>query len=234
MEAKEKSLDFLRRPYILQMSLKRPAHRPLIIGHRGLRSDTIPENSLAAFEEALNQGADGIECDVRLGRDDLLFCRHDRLVDGQEAEMLSAEQRTQNNLPLFEEVLGLMDKYPDRALWIESKTLDANRALINTTQPRANRIIISFSDQATREAIGAGFDSVFLNGTGIEVLRDVMPIGSRPGPSKEMSLLLTDDELSYASVWTVDDTETADILNKRSVWALTTNYPARLLDFFSS
>jgi len=41
---------------------------PLIIGHRGA-SALAPENTLAAFARAFEDGADGIELDVRLARD---------------------------------------------------------------------------------------------------------------------------------------------------------------------
>ncbi len=40
--------------------------RPLFLAHRGEHSPSIPENSLAAFDHALDQGCDGFECDVRL------------------------------------------------------------------------------------------------------------------------------------------------------------------------
>lgn len=49
---------------------------PLIIGHRGA-SATTPENTLAAFSRALNDGADGIEFDVRLSRDRVPVVIHD-------------------------------------------------------------------------------------------------------------------------------------------------------------
>jgi glycerophosphoryl diester phosphodiesterase len=49
---------------------------PLIIGHRGA-SKVAPENTLAAFERALADGADGIEFDVRLARDDVPVVIHD-------------------------------------------------------------------------------------------------------------------------------------------------------------
>jgi glycerophosphoryl diester phosphodiesterase len=42
--------------------------RPLVIGHRGASADA-PENTIAAFELALEQGADGIELDVHLSAD---------------------------------------------------------------------------------------------------------------------------------------------------------------------
>jgi glycerophosphoryl diester phosphodiesterase len=49
---------------------------PLIIGHRGA-SASAPENTVAAFERALLDGADGIEFDVRLARDGVPVVVHD-------------------------------------------------------------------------------------------------------------------------------------------------------------
>ena len=49
---------------------------PLIIGHRGA-SAVAPENTMAAFREAIGVGADGIEFDVRLTRDGVPVVIHD-------------------------------------------------------------------------------------------------------------------------------------------------------------
>lgn len=49
---------------------------PLIIGHRGA-SAVSPENTLAAFVRARDDGADGIEFDVRLSRDHVPVVIHD-------------------------------------------------------------------------------------------------------------------------------------------------------------
>jgi Glycerophosphoryl diester phosphodiesterase len=49
---------------------------PLIIGHRGA-SAVAPENTLAAFREAIAVGADGVEFDVRLTRDGVPVVIHD-------------------------------------------------------------------------------------------------------------------------------------------------------------
>lgn len=54
-----------------------PTHsEPLLIGHRGA-SREAPENTLAAFRLAWQQGADGIEADFRLTRDGRVVCLHD-------------------------------------------------------------------------------------------------------------------------------------------------------------
>jgi len=49
---------------------------PLIIGHRGA-SAVAPENTMAAFREAIAVGANGIEFDVRLTRDGIPVVIHD-------------------------------------------------------------------------------------------------------------------------------------------------------------
>jgi glycerophosphoryl diester phosphodiesterase len=54
--------------------------RPLVIAHRGASSD-IAEHTLPAYERAIETGADGLECDVRLTRDGHLVCVHDRTVN---------------------------------------------------------------------------------------------------------------------------------------------------------
>lgn len=53
-----------------------PLPTPLIIGHRGAAA-VAPENTLVSFERALTDGADGIEFDVRLARDDVPVVIHD-------------------------------------------------------------------------------------------------------------------------------------------------------------
>jgi glycerophosphoryl diester phosphodiesterase len=56
------------------------AGHPFVVAHRGASADR-PEHTIAAYELALREGADGVECDVRLTRDGHLVCVHDRKVD---------------------------------------------------------------------------------------------------------------------------------------------------------
>ncbi len=51
-----------------------------VIAHRG-SSDSVPEHTLAAYRQAIDEGADSLECDVRLTADGHLVCVHDRKVD---------------------------------------------------------------------------------------------------------------------------------------------------------
>jgi glycerophosphoryl diester phosphodiesterase len=52
------------------------AEKPLIIAHRGA-SALAPENTLAAFQKAIDDGAEGIEFDVQLAKDGVPVVFHD-------------------------------------------------------------------------------------------------------------------------------------------------------------
>jgi glycerophosphoryl diester phosphodiesterase len=54
--------------------------RPFVYAHRG-SSESVAEHTLAAYLRAIDEGADGLECDVRLTRDGHLVCVHDRRID---------------------------------------------------------------------------------------------------------------------------------------------------------
>lgn len=54
--------------------------QPLVVAHRGASHD-LAEHTLGAYERAIQQGADALECDVRLTADDQLVCVHDARID---------------------------------------------------------------------------------------------------------------------------------------------------------
>jgi glycerophosphoryl diester phosphodiesterase len=57
-----------------------PPPRPQVVAHRGSSADA-PEHTLDAYIRALDDGADSLECDVRLTADGHLVCVHDRTID---------------------------------------------------------------------------------------------------------------------------------------------------------
>ncbi len=52
---------------------------PEVVAHRGATSEA-PEHTLAAYRHAAEIGADAVECDVRMTRDGVLVCVHDRRI----------------------------------------------------------------------------------------------------------------------------------------------------------
>ncbi|MFD8808765.1 glycerophosphodiester phosphodiesterase [Streptomyces sp. NPDC059597] len=55
-------------------------HSIQVVAHRGASEDA-PEHTLAAYRKAIEDGADALECDVRLTADGHLVCVHDRRVN---------------------------------------------------------------------------------------------------------------------------------------------------------
>jgi glycerophosphoryl diester phosphodiesterase len=91
--------------------------RPLVVGHRGA-SGHAPENTLVAFERALGDGADALECDIHLTQDGRLAVIHDGMLDrttnghGLVAGFTLATLKTLDagggeRIPALEEVLEL-------------------------------------------------------------------------------------------------------------------------------
>lgn len=54
--------------------------KPLVWAHRGA-SGYAPENTLAAFQKAVDLGADGVELDIQLTKDDQIVVIHDETID---------------------------------------------------------------------------------------------------------------------------------------------------------
>ena len=53
---------------------------PQVVAHRG-SSEKKAEHTLAAYVEAMDEGAEALECDVRLTADGHLVCMHDRRIE---------------------------------------------------------------------------------------------------------------------------------------------------------
>src|SRR5260370_30109155 len=94
--------------------------RPLVFAHRG-GSALAPENTIAAFDNGLALGADGLELDVHLSRDGVVVVHHDRLLDrttslhGPIGERTAVELRGVE-VPALADVLA---RYGDRRIIIE-------------------------------------------------------------------------------------------------------------------
>jgi glycerophosphoryl diester phosphodiesterase len=83
---------------------------PSVIAHRGAWGVGVPENTLAAFEQAIDLGADMIEFDVRRTRDRELIIFHDAELAGAPIASLTRseiEGLTGVLPPLLEEALEL-------------------------------------------------------------------------------------------------------------------------------
>ena len=129
----------------------------LNIGHRGA-AGLEPENTLRSFTRATVEGADAVELDLRLTRDDRLVVLHDATVDrttdgsGSAAKMTLEEIKRLDaglgeRVPTFEEVLEVTDL----PIYAELKVVDAAGPLAACIRERglAGRVTpISFRSEA--------------------------------------------------------------------------------------
>lgn len=113
------------------------ASAQVIVAHRGASYDA-PENTLSAFRLALEQGADGIEGDFYVTKDQQVVCLHDKDTKRTAGKKLDVAESTLSELrsleygawkgpefagepiPTFEEVLKLLP--PGKLFVIELKT----------------------------------------------------------------------------------------------------------------
>lgn len=126
------------------MNHPRTASRPLLLGHRGARAlKSIPENTLASFDQALADGCDGFEFDVRLTADGTPVVGHEPQIGGIEIAQAPVEQLAA--LPQLRQVLAL---YQERAfLDIELKVSgleEITLALLQKYSPRHGFVVSSF------------------------------------------------------------------------------------------
>jgi glycerophosphoryl diester phosphodiesterase len=128
----------------------------LLLGHRGARN-YAPENTLAAFELALEHGCDGFEADVRLSVDAWPVICHDPELEGRDVantafEALAGCARALTHLT------AVLQRFSDRCyLDIELKIAGAERAIVDLLRqypPQRGFLVSSFFPEILRALYG--------------------------------------------------------------------------------
>jgi glycerophosphoryl diester phosphodiesterase len=130
--------------------------RPLVFAHRGGRA-LAAENTMAAFDNGLALGADGLELDVHLSHDGQVVVHHDATLDRTTAlhGPLAAQRAADLVRAGVPTLAGVLDRYPDARVIIEMK--------VNTP---------AFAEAVTRVVRAAGAaPRVCLGSFGLRVLR---------------------------------------------------------------
>lgn len=111
-----------------------------IFAHRG-SAGTHPENTMAAFREAERVGADGIELDVHLTKDNEVVVIHDSTADRTTNGTGEMRNLTLKELRKLDAGLNYSKKYKGERIpalkevlsWMQENTLELNIELKNVT-----------------------------------------------------------------------------------------------------
>lgn len=132
---------------------------PEIIGHRGVRGAAVPENSVAAFLEAIKQGVGGIELDARICATGEIVVFHDKklkhLSNGRGRvkhtdfevlrgfRLLHDGKPSQHIIPTLDEVFDAIQPHlkaqPDFLVNVEIKGKDSPQGVIDVIQKRLKK-----------------------------------------------------------------------------------------------
>jgi glycerophosphoryl diester phosphodiesterase len=218
-----------------------------IYAHRGASGD-FPEGSKAAYLGAIEQGADGFECDVRLTKDKQIICYHDSDTKRLANLDLEIAKSTYNQLKesinpfRLDELLDLaiLNK---KDLAIEFKHPVPTRGEIEKqvhkllaskrdeiTKSGIEILLISFSFLATLRNKKSAYSSGFL------INRKVL---ARFNPTKftvaNIEIIKSDHSFvinekskgKQVIAWTVNELSDLKLCQELGLYAVITDYPAR-------
>ncbi len=240
------------------MILLDPLARPLI-GHRGA-SGSFPENTMLAFKEALREGADGVEFDVRLTADGVAVVIHDATLDrttdgqGQVAELPLAAIRDFDagrgeRIPTLAQVLEELAPTP---VVVEIKEVEAAPVVTAVIQAAGagDRVVVgAFGGRSLVAVRNAGLNTTATRWeSGLHWLASRVGLAHHRGRydgfavSEYSGHLRVVDRRFLRSarslgkpvhVWTVDDVSDARRLRAMGVAGILTNFPARMRELFA-
>ncbi len=219
--------------------------RPLLYGHRGTRRGT-PENTLLALRRALDQGADGVELDVRLCGSGEVVVLHDpdlarvagvgaRAADSTLAELQRHDLGAGERVPRLQQALELV-LGRGRLLNVELKAdVPSRHALVQAVaaelraRPAAElaRVLLSSFDAAICQALCAALPEL-----AVALLFEREPQPAPPGTRlihPHHALAHPDAIASWhaagllVNAWTVNDAERARALAAAGIDGLITD-----------
>lgn len=152
---------------------------PLVLGHRGFRS-RYPENTLLAFRQAIENGADGVECDIQKTVDRHYVVIHDPTTDrvtgvgGKVGTMSLGELRRLDfgggeRIPELSELLAAIPPGSYLDLELKAETITADDCgpiaeILDARIHRQNLMVSSFAPQLLMPFRRRGFTVGFLVG----------------------------------------------------------------------
>jgi glycerophosphoryl diester phosphodiesterase len=227
----------------------------MVIGHRGyVKPDQsrLLENTLLAFEQAWKNGAEGVEFDVHLSKDDHLICYHDftlkKLGIDKKIGTLTlndikrVEMPERQTIPTFKEII---DHFGEKMYFnVEIKAPEAVYSVMDLIEEKHLKekcLISSFHPAALEVIKGAnrGFHAalLYLNPIGKIERAKALKVntlhpffGHLPFKLATLTRIFQNHHLSLAlnygytiNVWTVNNEKTALTLAKKGVTGIITD-----------
>jgi glycerophosphoryl diester phosphodiesterase len=139
-----------------------------IFAHRGF-SHRFPEGSRAAYEGAVNAGADGFECDVRLIRGGEIICFHDRTTKRLTGKMRLISRMTTKEIKEFYDAITLQEL-------LEIAIKEKKDLLIETKHPvisggKIEKRVIELLNEKSSEIKSAGIEITLMSFSYLAVMR---------------------------------------------------------------
>lgn len=239
------------------MSVERPA-RPMVVAHRGASTEQ-PENTITAFEAAIDAGGDAVEFDVRMTADGHAVVMHDpdvsRTTDGTGlVSEMALEEIRKLGVPTLEEALrclsgraaadieiknlpGEPDYTPER-----EPAVEATLAALDAVGFSGSVIISSFNpasiahSRALRPDVPTGLLTEYEVDADEALIQAtqhghlwVLPFVSKVLDAGERFAERVHDAGMLLGVWIADDPDTARMLFQRGVDAVATNDPRTIV-----
>lgn len=147
---------------------------PRVIAHRGLSLD-VPENTIPAFQAAIDAGADILETDVQVSKDGEIIVAHDIdliRMTGDTGLVSDYTARELSQIDLgggvgFPTLVEVLEAFPRQKFNIDLKVKAAIPGFVDViTQLRAHeRVLIASFDEATRQEASKALPGVATSAT---------------------------------------------------------------------
>jgi glycerophosphoryl diester phosphodiesterase len=228
-----------------ELLTRRSGYRPEKIAHRGAHH-THPENSIPAFERAIDLGADAIELDVHATSDGIVVVHHDAVVNSVDlpvagiAELTSAElsrYSLDQNVPI-PTLSAVLTAIGSRAsVYIEIKAPAIEPLVVRCIRESPGTYAVHSFDHRIVKTVNAVFPAI---PTGVlQVARPLDPLHALVGAGardlwQEVSAI--DEELvnrahavnARVIAWTANDVDQWETLRRIGVDGICTDRIAEL------
>ncbi|MEM2932978.1 MAG: glycerophosphodiester phosphodiesterase [Candidatus Pacearchaeota archaeon] len=214
-----------------------------IVAHRGASAYEL-ENTIDAFEKAIQLGAKFLECDIRLSKDNQLVVIHDANLQriwrvNANVNELTAKELEKYKVPKLEAVLDLIKK-ADVKLLVEIKEEGIEEMLAKMLKKKSvlrKVIVVSFFENSLakiKKLINVKIGLIFsLRQDALEVALKLKPnfiIPRSDVVTKELVQIAHKNKMKVIA-WTVDDVEQAKKLFKMHVDGIASNKPDLMKEY---